>query len=179
MRRAILIAVLLLCCAVPALAEDLSPERRADILRLMEASGHKAMARQMLEQYAKQSMGMVKKLRSDIPADSLPAVERDLQGYLREKLDAPGGLFEQLAPVYAKRFSEDEVRELLKFYESPLGRKAVASLPALTKEGGEVAQRLGISLIPEINRRINDTLKREAARKAEAQQAQSAAPQQF
>lgn len=174
MRRAgfsAVLAALLLCAlclsAAPLMAEDLSPARKADIMRLIEASGHKAMARKLIEQYAKQSMGMVKKLRSDIPAEAMPAVERDLQAFVLEKMDTPGGLFEQLAPIYAKRFSEDEVRQLLAFYESPLGRKAVDSLPAMTREATETAQRMGISLIPELNRRINDTLKREAARKAQ------------
>lgn len=170
MRRAVICSLLLcaLClAAAPLRAEDLSPARKADIVRLMEASGHKSMARQLIEQYARQSMGMVKKLRSDIPAEAMPAVERDLHALLLEKMDAPGGLFEQLAPVYAKRFSEEEVRELLAFYESPLGRKAVGSLPAMTREATETAQRLGIGLLPELNRRVNETLKREAARRAQ------------
>ena len=36
----------------------------------------------------------------------------------------------QLLPVFAKHFTQKELRDLTAFYESPLGRKAVAVMPA-------------------------------------------------
>lgn len=157
-----------------ALADELTPEKRKDVARYLELSGNKAMAQQMLQQYVKQSMGLVKKLRPDIPAASLPAVERELSQFLAEKFSGPGGLFEQLVPLYAKHFSHDEIRQLLAFHESPTGRKAVAVLPQVVKEGSDAAQRMGISLIPEINRRVSEALQRDAQRR----EAESAAPRQ-
>ena len=156
-----------MCCASApsAWAEELAltPEKRADILKLIEVSGGRELAQQLLQQYARQSMGLVKKFRPDIPAGSMPAVERELSAFIAEKLSAPGGLLEQVAAVYAKHFTPEEVRQLLAFYESPVGRKAVATLPQIMKESRDVAQRMGIGLIPELNRRITEALQREAA----------------
>ena len=145
-----------------ALADDLTPAKRQDILHLLEISGNRDMAKQMLQQYAKQSMGLVKKLRPDIPASSLPAVEHELSAFIADKLSASGGLMEQVVPIYAKHFSHEEVRQLLAFYESPVGQKIVSKLPIVMKEATDSAQRLGISLIPEINQRVNEALKRES-----------------
>jgi len=69
-------------------------------------------------------------------------------------------------PICAKHFSHDEIRQLVAFYESPAGRKAVAVLPQVMREGTDAAQRLGISMLPEINGRITEALRREQAEKA-------------
>lgn len=164
MRRAVLCLLCVLCLCGPARAEELTEEKRRDVERYLELSGNRALAQQMLQAYVKQSVGWVKKMRPDIPPASMPAVERDLSAFLAERVGGKGGLMEQLAPVFAKHFSHDEVRQLLAFYESPVGRKAVGLMPRLVKEGGDVAQRMGIGLIPELNRRVNEVLERERQR---------------
>ena len=170
---------LVLCCAgvQAAQAEESAPAKRADILKLIEVSGGRELAQQLLQQYVKQSMGMVRKLRPDIPASSLPAVERDLSAFVAEKLAAPGGLLDLVAAVYARHFTPEEIRQLLAFYESPVGRKSVATLPQIMKESRDAAQGLGISLIPELNRRVSEVLRREAASQSNQQPGQQASPQ--
>jgi hypothetical protein len=148
-----------------AWAAEPVPAERTDILKLIELSGNRDLARRLLQQYAKQSLSLVKKLRPDIPASSLPTVERELQTIFAEKLDAPGGLLEQVAAVYARHFTPEEIRQMLAFYQSPVGRKAVGVMPQLMRESQDAAQRLGLGLLPEINRRVNEALKREAEAK--------------
>ncbi len=57
-------------------------------------------------------------------------------------------------PLYDKYFSEEELREMLAFYRTPLGRKSIEVMPALMQEAGagvEVAVRpLAVGLIQEI-----------------------------
>ncbi|OIO04030.1 MAG: hypothetical protein AUJ49_03670 [Desulfovibrionaceae bacterium CG1_02_65_16] len=161
-----------ICCAVlvsvflctSAMAAELTPENRQQALRLIEAMGGK----DMILQYVRQNMGLVKKLRPDIPADKLPMVEREISAFVTEKIVAPGGLAEQLLPVFAKRFTPKELRELTAFYESPLGQKAVGVMPGALRESREVAQRAAIGMIPELNQRVTDVLKRDAQTHAAA-----------
>ena len=40
-------------------------------------------------------------------------------------------------PLYAESFSEDELREMLVFYRSPTGQKAIAVTPGLMQQGLE------------------------------------------
>ncbi len=144
--------------AAPLRAETLTPEKRQEVLRLVEALG----GNEMIDQCVRQNMELVKKLRPDIPADKMPVVEREIAALLREKIAAPGGLAEQVMPVFSKRFTEAELRQLAAFYESPVGRKAVAVLPQALREARDVAQRTAIGFIPEISQRVTDTLRREA-----------------
>jgi len=40
----------------------------------------------------------------------------------------------QLVGIYDKRFTEDEIKDLLEFYGSPLGQKVAAEMPKITRE---------------------------------------------
>lgn len=160
----VLLSVLL---CTNAFALDLTPENRQDALRLIEALGGK----DLILQYVRQNIGLVKKFRPDIPADKMPLVEREIASAVTEKIVAPGGLAEQLLPVFAKHFTQKELRDLTAFYESPLGRKAVAVMPATMRDAKDVAQRMAIGMIPELNQRVTDVLKRDA--QAHANQLQS------
>jgi len=154
-----------LCAALPASpakAGELTPAQRQVILRFVEAIGGK----ELIQQCVRQNMGIVKRLRPDIPAEQLPAVEREITALVEEKIAAPGGLAEQVLPVFAKHFTAKEMRELAAFYESPVGRKAVSVMPGALREAKDVAQRMAIGMIPEISQRVNETVQRESRRGA-------------
>src|ERR1044071_6679913 len=45
--------------------------------------------------------------------------------------------------LYDKYFTNDEIKDLVRFYESPIGRKAVEVLPQLTQESINRGMQLG------------------------------------
>lgn len=45
---------------------------------------------------------------------------------------------ERMAAVYASTFTEAELRDLVAFYRTPVGRKLAHETPALVQKGGEV-----------------------------------------
>jgi len=47
-----------------------------------------------------------------------------------------------LVQIYAEAFSESEVRELIAFYRTPIGRKLVERTPALTRGIADVMNRI-------------------------------------
>lgn len=46
----------------------------------------------------------------------------------------PADFKEFVINLYAKNFSEEEISEMVKFYQSPVGKKALTRLPAITQE---------------------------------------------
>jgi hypothetical protein len=48
--------------------------------------------------------------------------------------------------IYDKHFSDEEIRGLIKFYETPLGQKAVSALPQISSEVREAAKSWGETL---------------------------------
>lgn len=59
-----------------------------------------------------------------------------------------------LAEAYAQKFTEAELRELTKFYQSPVGKKMAALLPEMMQTGGEIGQRLVKEHLPELQEAI-------------------------
>ena len=69
-------------------------------------------------------------------------------------------LIDESARIYASHFTEQELKELLTFYQSPLGRKVIAEEPKALDESmasaGEFGQRLSDEVIP----RMRDEMKK-------------------
>jgi hypothetical protein len=65
-------------------------------------------------------------------------------------------LMPDLAEVYAREFTEPELRELLHFYQSPVGKKAATKIPALMQMGMEIGQRHVKDHLPELQKLIMD-----------------------
>jgi len=61
-----------------------------------------------------------------------------------------------LAEAYAREFTEPELRELLLFYQSPIGKKAAAKIPSLMQVGMEIGQRHVREHMAELQKLIQD-----------------------
>ena len=46
----------------------------------------------------------------------------------------PKQIVDMAVPIYNKYFSDDEIKALIKFYETPVGQKAISAMPQLTSE---------------------------------------------
>jgi len=57
---------------------------------------------------------------------------------------------EDMTKIYTAEFSESELKELGKFYETPLGKKAVQKMPALMAKGAEIGQKRVQEHLPEL-----------------------------
>ena len=74
----------------------------------------------------------------------------------------PTALFEdELVSAYAKHFTEADAKELLRFYRTPIGSKAIRVAAVLTGEGAAIGQRLAQSRQAEFAQRLRDELARE------------------
>jgi hypothetical protein len=128
-----------------------------------------AAARELIE-----TMHAVDYLKSIVPAmmqalkpaivQNRPQVERDydaiapllLEGFNARMSD----LIEQIAVLYARNFTADELREVVAFYRRPTGQKFVQKLPAITQESMVLGQRFGQSIGNEIRARMIEELRK-------------------
>jgi len=53
------------------------------------------------------------------------------------------GLLNECIPIYDKYFTHDEIKQLIKFYESPVGKKSVEKAPLMMGEIMTVSQQWG------------------------------------
>jgi len=63
-------------------------------------------------------------------------------------------LKDDMAKLYMAEFSESELNELTKFYQTPLGKKTVQKMPALMAKGAEIGQKRVQEHLPELQAAI-------------------------
>ena len=74
----------------------------------------------------------------------------------------------KMAALYAKAFTPAELQDLIRFYESPTGRKAARVMPGLTKQAMQIGSGIAQQHLPELRQMI----------KARAAELQKGAPKQ-
>lgn len=93
-----------------------------------------------------------------------------LQGTMRDFLNKYMGwvsLKDDMAKIYQDAFTEQELGELSKFYESPVGKKSMEQMPSLMAKGMAIAQERMKEHLPE----LQAALKAEAEKKTGVPQA--------
>lgn len=63
-------------------------------------------------------------------------------------------LKDDMAKLYMANFSESELNELNKFYQTPLGKKTVQKMPTLMTKGAEIGQKRVQEHLPELQAAI-------------------------
>jgi len=104
--------------------------KRADIRSLMEVVGAIDEVRQTT---ARQTEEFKNNLVAALPEQQREQVVTTLVTDYQKKFHADT-VSEQIVAIYDKHFTEDEVKGLLEFYSSPLGRKFAAEMPKIAAE---------------------------------------------
>jgi hypothetical protein len=118
----------------------LDPAKEADIRKLLDVAGTKALVAQTMD-------AMLKSMKP-VLTNSLPP------GDYREKLVElffakfsskanPQQLLDMAVPIYDKSFSAEEIKNLIAFYQTPLGQKAIVTVPKITAELQEAGRKWG------------------------------------
>lgn len=63
-------------------------------------------------------------------------------------------LVDSLVPIYDKAFSAAELRELLQFYQTPLGKRLITASPEIARESMAAGQRWGMLIGQEIGEQL-------------------------
>ena len=137
--------------STPAGQTKIDPAKEADIRRLMELLGTPALAQQLMNSMSQDIKPLI--------ANSLPPGEYreklvDLFfAKFQSKMDAKQ-LLDLAVPVYDKYFTQEEIKGLIQFYQTPLGKKMKEVLPRLylelTDAGRQWGERAGQESMREV-----------------------------
>jgi hypothetical protein len=140
----------LLATATPVSAQAVDASFQADVERLLEVTDSARLGRQMAALAAQQTLEMARKANPGIPQQAFEIARTLLDEEFAKMFAGPDSIVPQIAAIYATHFTHDEVRGLLAFYETDLGRKVVRALPAITQESALVGQRWAVQRMPAI-----------------------------
>lgn len=108
----------------------IDPAFEADIRKLLEMTGSAALGQQVMDQ-------MLSSFQT-----SMPGMDPTFWADLKKEMDA-NELVELIVPIYARHLTHDDVKQLIGFYDSPVGRKLISTQPAITAESMQVGQQWG------------------------------------
>lgn len=57
-------------------------------------------------------------------------------------------------PIYQKYLTIDDLKQIIAFYESPVGKKLASVTPAMTAEGMQLGQQLGMEIATQIQKEL-------------------------
>ena len=148
--------LIILCCSQTALAENISDSKKLLIDELLVHTGQSATdtAKLFSNLFIEEIIVTLKKAKPDIEPKAFEIIEQEVKQIIDEVFLNNKALSAMMYPIYGRRFSENELRELIAFYETPLGKKLIRVLPAITQEGMQAGQKLGQSMGPKMQQRI-------------------------
>ncbi len=132
MKKWSLVLLIALCAVFSAHGQT----KKDDIKKLLDVMGTKAQFAQMVDL-------MLKDMQSAAPAPD--------EFWTKFKAGLKADSFiEMLIPIYDKHFSHDDIKKIIQFYESPVGKKLVSVTPQLTQDSYSAGEKWGQQLASEI-----------------------------
>jgi len=151
-----LLVILSICSA--SFADELTPAKRGDIEKLLKITGAMKIAGMFSSAFSSQMYEMLRQTRNDIPERAIKVITEETNLVINENL---GSLLDPMVDIYAKNLTHNDILGLIEFYETPLGKKAIEVLPAMTQQGMKAGRDWGQGLAPKLIERVEERLKRE------------------
>ncbi len=174
------LAAALLLASAAAYAADpdpISETKRQLILELFELTGGERSADQLMEvMLAQMEQSQAAVIEQGVAGTSglSPEAQSELraqlggaQGFLAkfrtrlpERIDFRELMQRVVMPIYDRHFDEQDLREMVSFYRTPAGRKAVAILPQIAQE---TIQEVARAVEPQVLGLVQEIIAEEAA----------------
>lgn len=138
-----------------ALAVTESKEK--DIGTLMELLGVSSMAQEMADMMVTIVITKEKERNPRLPKKAEYIISQAVHDVL---LQHANELFKMTAPLYDKYYTHSEVKDLIRFFSSPTGKKYSAVAIPMMKDMIPIAQKWAGHYAPETARRVEKELKR-------------------
>ncbi|MBC3950265.1 MULTISPECIES: DUF2059 domain-containing protein [Pseudomonas] len=163
--RAICTAAVLVCASGQVLADTASHNASAEtFLKLANADKLGTPVYMQVQQMFAQRFAETK------APEAKKAVLETYQAKANAALDQAIGwnkLKPDMVKLYTANFTESELKDLVAFYQSPLGKKVLTKMPELTQQSAQLTQGKLESAVPVVNKLLADmTTELEPAKKA-------------
>jgi hypothetical protein len=135
--------LILLLCLMPAVMAQggLTLAKEKNIRKLLAMTDASGIFKRSLES----QIGMMKKTSTQVPSKYWDE--------LLKEVDADK-FIELLLPIYDKHFSNEELEGIIAFYETPVGKKLVSTLPQVMEESGAAGAIYGQEVAARVIKRM-------------------------
>jgi hypothetical protein len=139
-----------------ACCDDLTLEKQTAIKELLQVTGTTQLGELMGNAVAQQLGQSWKQAKPDIDPRAFDIITDEIKALIHEEFVVKESLFPFLYPIYHKYLTLEETNELIRFYKTPIGRKAIQVMPKMTQESMQAGQTWVLTVIPKFQQRILD-----------------------
>jgi hypothetical protein len=112
----------------------------ADIIKMQQVNGSAGSISAMYPQIVAQ----LKSMKPGVTEEQWATVKKEVFDVELAELS------KQLIPIYKKHFTQEEVKAIIAFYETPTGKKLAEQTPLITVESMQISQVWGMGLFAKI-----------------------------
>ncbi|MBN2121326.1 MAG: DUF2059 domain-containing protein [Candidatus Omnitrophica bacterium] len=145
-----------------AQTDELSQEKKADIKKLLEITNALQISQQIGDFFNAQMTQQIKLLNPQISPERFEIIRQEVDKVVAEAMYEEDGYVGLTTKLYHKYYTHKDIKEIIKFYQSEVGKKVIKVTPALLQESMVVGQIWGKRLEPRIKERIIKRFKEEA-----------------
>lgn len=156
------LCVVTLCLfSLSAYANELTAEKKHIIDELLDVTGAAQMGEMMGAAVANSIISSISQQSGNVDPKMVEVIQDEVALIMHEEFIASNWLNEMSYDVYHKYLTTKELKEILAFYKTPIGKKVVTVMPYVTQEAMIAGQTHGQSLGPLIQQRLQLRLQKE------------------
>jgi len=143
------------------MAEDLTAEKKALIDEMLRVTGAANLGEMMANAFVGQMTNALKSSQPDLDPKAYDIIGEEVNQLIHEEVTERNALNDMMYPIYHRHLLSSDIKELIKFYQTPVGRKVIETMPVVFQESTAAGQKWGETLGPEIQRRIVERFEKE------------------
>jgi hypothetical protein len=150
-----------LSCTLAHAEEKLSKEKRADIQKLMTLTGSAGIGKRISDAMIVRLTQLLKSKEPKITNKALQVMQKVVRASVDEYMQGDEGFMNVFINLYHKHFTHEDIKGLIKFNETELGKKSVQTMPLLARDSYDAEKNWSLKVIPVIEKRLSKELKKE------------------
>ena len=146
--------------AAPARAQAIEESFRTDVEELLRMTGAAQLGAQFVNVMYGQILEDLKRSQPNAPVRMLELIRQVLEEEFTKAFAGPDFTSRTVA-IYAKHFTQADVRGLLIFYRSDVGQKVIKVMPTVLQESMALGQQWGQEIMPGVMSTLEQRLRSE------------------
>lgn len=139
----------------------ISLEKKAAIKKLLKVTNIIQSAETTLSLFVNQTIEILKEPGDIIDPGPFNLMKKEAKALIHEEIVVKESFHLLMYPLYHKYLTLEEINELIKFYETPLGQKVISTNPKIMQESIKVGQIWGQELSLKLQERMSKILEKE------------------
>ncbi|SDO53269.1 DUF2059 domain-containing protein [Desulforhopalus singaporensis] len=140
-------------------------EKREAINELLDLSGINSLGEEMVDNAAKEMIEALQEKRKNLPKRVYEIINEEKDFFKQKELVKKKTLYNFLYYECDRKFSYDQVEELIAFYKTPLGEKTLSMYKTINSEGIKISYKWYNNKIKMFPRMVKERLEEEGVLK--------------